>query len=92
MHNFYLEGGQDLGYYDYLSVMHYGAYSFTINGQPTITRKNGATDLIGNRNYISGTNIEGINLVYDAKCGLCQDKRKNYAVFHGAQQYWPLGN
>lgn len=92
-HNFFLQGGQDLGYYDYLSVMHYGAYDFNVNGQPTIKRKNGATDLIGNRVYVSGTDLEGINLVYDTKCGLCQTRKEKitpYSMVHNNIGHWEI--
>jgi hypothetical protein len=85
--------GQDIGNYDYASIMHYDAYAFSINGQPTIKRKNGATDLIGNRNYISGTDIEAINLLYDSKCSLCFDRKLKISpqsMVHSNIGHWEI--
>ncbi len=89
----HISDGQDIGNYDYLSIMHYDAYAFSINGQPTIKRKNGATDLIGNRNYISGTDIEAINLLYDSKCGLCLDRKMKISpqsMTHNNIGHWEI--
>jgi hypothetical protein len=92
-HNFWLQGGIDQGNYDYVSIMHYHAYAFTINGQPTIKRKNGATDLIGNSNYLSGADIEGINLVYDSKCGTCLNRKVKispHSMTHNNIGHWEI--
>lgn len=89
----HISDGQDIGNYDYLSIMHYGPLSFTANGQPTITRKNGATDLIGNRAYLSGTDIEAINILYDAKCGTCLDRKVKitpHSMTHNNIGHWEI--
>jgi astacin len=54
--------GLELGSYDYQSIMHYGAYGFSINGQPTITCT--STCNIGQREGLSKGDIEAINQMY----------------------------
>ncbi|WPY99681.1 M12 family metallopeptidase [Christiangramia sp. OXR-203] len=50
---------------DFGSIMMYSAYSFSNNGQPTITRKDGS--LYGaQRSSLSNGDIEGINSMYPA--------------------------
>lgn len=49
--------------YDYGSIMHYSAYSFSANSLPTITTKQtGAT--IGQREQLSATDIEEVRRYY----------------------------
>ena len=48
--------------YDYGSVMHYGAYAFSRNDQPTIITLNGAR--IGQRNGLSSTDWQHVLLNY----------------------------
>lgn len=89
----HITDGQDIGNYDYLSIMHYGHDYFTANGQPTIRRENGAIDLIGNRAYMSGTDIEAINLLYDSKCGLCQNRKMKispHSMTHNNIGHWEI--
>ncbi|XP_026461756.1 LOW QUALITY PROTEIN: meprin A subunit beta-like [Ctenocephalides felis] len=59
---------QDFGTeYDYLSVMHYGAYGFSKNGERTIVTKDPAmSDVIGQRVKISDIDIVKLNKMY---CG-----------------------
>ncbi len=62
-HNFNNQSsGINLGLYDYGSIMHYGAYSFSKNGQPTITVKN--TGTIGQRSALSTGDIAAVNAHY----------------------------
>jgi len=60
--------GLELGAYDYTSIMHYGAYGFSINGQPTISCMSSCN--IGQREGLSPGDIEAINQMYPkAGCG-----------------------
>ncbi|VFJ12896.1 M12 family metallopeptidase [Candidatus Nitrosocosmicus franklandus] len=68
-HNFnqHITDGDDVGQYDYCSIMHYPATAFSKNGQPTIQVLR--TDLpcgaaIGQRNGLSDGDIAAINLMY----------------------------
>ncbi len=56
---------QDFGAYDFGSIMHYGAFDFSINGQPTITKKDGSTFGV-QRNGLSAGDISGIEQIYGA--------------------------
>lgn len=64
-HNFqtYVQRGNDgvdIGSYDYGSIMHYGAYGFSINNQPTIVRKDGGgTSGLGQRDGLSNGDVYG---------------------------------
>lgn len=62
-HNFnsYRTHNQGFGY-DYGSVMHYGAYSFTRNRKPTIVTKGGQK--IGQRNGVSNQDVMEIRRLY----------------------------
>ncbi len=59
--------GMDIGNYDYGSIMHYGHYGFSKNGQKTIDIKippaNSSTT-IGQRNGLSSNDITSVNLAY----------------------------
>lgn len=58
-----LTAGKDFGEYDYQSIMHYGAYAFSKNGQKTIiTLVEGAE--IGQRDRLSEKDIAAINSMY----------------------------
>jgi len=48
--------------YDFGSVMHYDAYAFSSNGQPTIITKNGES--IGQREGLSAIDIQKLNAMY----------------------------
>lgn len=68
-HNFhtYEDSGFDGDEYtsslDFGSIMMYGAYSFSKNGEPTITKTNGSTYSV-QRSYLSTGDIQGINAMY----------------------------
>ncbi|WP_405207765.1 M12 family metallopeptidase [Aquimarina sp. LLG6339-5] len=66
----YIEQGQDGNEYtsdlDLGSIMMYGSYAFSKNGQPTITRINGDT-YNAQRNGLSDSDIIGINKMYPAQ-------------------------
>lgn len=64
-HNFdqHIADGDDIGPYDYVSIMHYPALAFTRNGQPTlIPIKAGAQ--IGQRNGLSKNDIKAVESIY----------------------------
>lgn len=48
---------------DFGSIMMYGSFSFSNNGQPTITRKDGSTYNV-QRTALSQGDLEGINILY----------------------------
>lgn len=52
--------------YDYGSIMHYGAYDFSINGQPTILVRQSGVVTMGQRERLSATDVAKINVMY--KC------------------------
>ena len=64
LHNFdmHVEDGDDIGNYDFGSIMHYAATAFSINGQPTILTKDGQS--IGQRKGLSQGDIETIKAIY----------------------------
>ena len=68
-HNFYsyVEAGYDGADYtaglDLGSIMMYSSYSFSANGQPTITRKDGSIFSV-QRSRLSAGDIEGIGVMY----------------------------
>ncbi|CEK12239.1 Dot/Icm T4SS effector Zinc-dependent metalloprotease LegP [Legionella hackeliae] len=59
----HLSDGKDFGEYDYQSIMHYGPYSFTKNGQKTIIPLVDGVE-IGQRNHLSEKDIAAINAMY----------------------------
>jgi hypothetical protein len=63
-HNFdkHIQDGEDLGQYDFNSIMHYPATAFSVNGQPTIRTKDGQP--IGQRNGLSKGDIAAVKLMY----------------------------
>ncbi len=61
-HNFnqHIADGDDVGNYDYASIMHYPRTAFSSNGQPTIVpTQTGVT--IGQRNALSAGDIAAVN-------------------------------
>lgn len=63
-HNFdqHITDGDDLGPYDYDSVMHYPTWAFSKNDQPTIVAKNGAP--IGQREGLDAGDIAAVKAIY----------------------------
>ncbi len=64
LHNFnqHISDGDDIGPYDYDSIMHYGTHAFSKDGQATITTKNGAA--IGQRSGLSKGDISAVWRMY----------------------------
>jgi hypothetical protein len=63
-HNFdqHITDGDDIGAYDFSSIMHYGPKAFSKNGQPTIIPTGGQP--IGQRNELSAGDIAAIRQLY----------------------------
>jgi Astacin (Peptidase family M12A) len=63
-HNFnqHITDGDDIGGYDFGSIMHYGRTAFTRNGQDTIVPLGGQA--IGQRNGLSAVDIAAIRAMY----------------------------
>jgi hypothetical protein len=63
-HNFdmHILDGDDLGNYDFGSIMHYPATAFSINGLPTIRVLTG--EPIGQRNGLSAGDVAAVRLMY----------------------------
>jgi hypothetical protein len=63
-HNFdkHVLDGDDLGPYDFGSIMHYPATAFSVDGQPTIRVRGGQP--IGQRNGLSDGDVGAIRLMY----------------------------
>lgn len=59
----HLSDGDDFGAYDYQSIMHYGPYAFSKNGQPTIIPLIEGVE-IGQRRRLSEKDIAVINAMY----------------------------
>ncbi len=70
LHNFkqHIADGDDLGDYDYDSIMHYGSHAFSRNGLPTIEPLGGQT--IGQRNGMSAGDIAAIDALYPIPAAL----------------------
>lgn len=64
-HNFDIrsDDGEDLGDYDFASIMHYPRWAFSKNGEDTIVPYNGAE--IGQRDGLSAGDIGAIGMMYD---------------------------
>jgi astacin len=64
-HNFnqHISDGDDVGAYDYGSIMHYGSTAFSKNGQPTIVPKQSGVS-IGQRNGLSAGDIAAVKFMY----------------------------
>jgi hypothetical protein len=63
-HNFtqHISDGDDVGPYDFGSIMHYSTHAFSRNGQPTIETLHGES--IGQRNGLSDGDVQAANFMY----------------------------
>ncbi len=61
--NQHINDGEDFGNYDYQSIMHYTAYAFSKNGQPTIIPIEEGM-MIGQRKQLSAKDIAAVNAMY----------------------------
>ena len=82
-HNFdqHITDGDDIGAYDYDSLMHYGRHDFAINSAlDTITPKPDANRAIGQRNGLSAGDIRAINALYPRKATLADTSSNGPAL------------
>ncbi len=91
-HNFnqHITDGDDVGPYEYGSIMHYGKYAFSKNGQPTIESiPPGKT--LGQRNGLSAGDIAAIHSIYQAWESVTVSR---VYTSHGSKNCWvmPAGN
>lgn len=65
-HNFnqHIADGDDLGVYDYESIMHYSATAFSKNGNATIEPLKSGGDKIGQRSGLSTRDVAGVKAMY----------------------------
>jgi hypothetical protein len=61
--NQHISDGDDIGAYDYGSIMHYGRFAFSKNNEPTITPKQSGVT-IGQRNGLSAGDIAALHHIY----------------------------
>lgn len=59
----HINDGQDIGEYDYGSIMHYDKFAFSKNGKPTIVPKDPNAQ-IGQRNGLSNKDIQAFDVIY----------------------------
>ena len=72
--NQHISDGDDLGAYDYDSIMHYGRFAFTKNGLETITPVDPNAQ-IGQRNGLSPGDIAAVEDIYPT-CGAAGEPGK----------------
>ena len=85
IHNFdqHITDGDDIGPYDYGSIMHYPSNAFAINpNQPTII----APQPIGQRNGLSATDIAAVNKLYPRKSILGETSSNGPALVNRGNQ------
>lgn len=82
-HNFekHIRDGDDIGPYDYGSIMHYGSYAFHKNDQPTITPLQPVT--IGQRRGLSDLDVASITGNYPEQMPVAKLDKDSYSVFLG---------
>ncbi|MDN5766618.1 MAG: M12 family metallopeptidase [Humibacillus sp.] len=61
--NQHISDGDDIGGYDYGSIMHYGRFAFSKNSLPTIVQLQGGPT-IGQRNGLSAGDIAAVHSIY----------------------------
>lgn len=87
-HNFnqHIADGDDIGGYDFGSIMHYGRFAFSRNGLPTIEPLGGQA--IGQRSGMSAGDINAVNELYPAALisGLCTIRQKSSGRYLDAHE------
>ncbi len=81
-----VDGDEYTNSLDFNSIMLYGSFAFSANGQPTIVRKNGST-YNAQRNGLSSGDIAGIALMYPGDGGGGNDICEGVAPWSSTQSY-----
>jgi len=79
----HISDGDDLGPYDYASIMHYPEDAFSINGQPTIIPLQPVPPgvVLGHRNGLSQGDIDGVHMMYPASAAAIIQARRRQPGF-----------
>ncbi|WP_235011004.1 MULTISPECIES: M12 family metallopeptidase [Aquimarina] len=83
-----IDGDEYTNALDFNSIMLYGSFAFSANGQPTIVRKNGST-YNAQRNGLSAGDISGISVMYPGNGGGGNDICEGVAPWSSSQSYQP---
>jgi len=77
-HNFKqcITDGDDVGEYDYTSIMHYGPYAFSENGETTIDTVGSTQEEIGAARQLSDGDIEAVEELLSRKFSRRQPRRR----------------
>ncbi|HEX8694147.1 MAG TPA: M12 family metallopeptidase [Longimicrobium sp.] len=80
-HNFYnyCDGASDVSTYAEGSIMHYGPYSFSINGQPTIRSRRGLDAQMGQRSGLGSTDVFTLRAMYPPSTAIHRLYNPNWA-------------
>jgi astacin len=79
-HNFQIQSsnGEDIGEYDYASIMHYPSWAFSKNGEDTIVPLQDGVE-IGQRTHLSDGDLDSIAQMYGYADDLSQDASSYHA-------------
>ncbi|MEW7291185.1 M12 family metallopeptidase [Aquimarina sp. 2304DJ70-9] len=81
-----VDGNEYTNALDFGSIMLYGSFAFSANGQPTIVRNNGST-YNAQRNGLSSGDIAGIAIMYPGDGGPSGDICEGVAPWSSSQSY-----
>lgn len=79
-------GATDVLGYDEGSIMHYGPYAFSANGQKTITSNRGLEHLMGQRSGMSTTDVGTVDWMYPRPLSV-SISGKQYVTLHESAKY-----
>ena len=82
--NQHITDGDDLGVYDYGSIMHYPRNAFSRDGQDTITPTDPNAQ-IGQRNGLSAGDLAGVRALYRSGPGLGPNEDWTHGAYYGTR-------